>query len=57
MVGIGDGIPSDDNDIRMGDFMISKPDGTFGSVRQYDRGKATARGFRERGALKPTPLV
>ena len=29
MVGIGGGIPSDDNDIRLGDVVVSKPEGTF----------------------------
>ena len=33
MVGIGSGIPSDDNDIRLGDVVVSKPEGTFGGVR------------------------
>ncbi|KAI9766874.1 MAG: hypothetical protein M1839_004742 [Geoglossum umbratile] len=57
MVGIGGGIPSDDNDIRLGDVVISKPEGTFGGVRQYDCGKATIHGFEERGILNPPPRV
>jgi nucleoside phosphorylase len=36
MVGIGGGIPSDGNDIRLGDVVVSKPEGNFGGVRQYD---------------------
>lgn len=57
MVGIGSGIPADDNDIRLGDVVVSKPEGTFGGVRQYDCGKATARGFEECGALNSPPRV
>ncbi|KAJ5788212.1 hypothetical protein N7457_003202, partial [Penicillium paradoxum] len=57
MVGIGSGIPSDDNDIRLGDVVVSKPEGSFGGVRQYDCGKATAQGFEERGDLNSPPSV
>jgi nucleoside phosphorylase len=57
MVGIGGGIPSTDNDIRLGDIVVSKPEGTFGGVRQYDCGKATVHGFEERGALNSPPRV
>ncbi|ERF76460.1 hypothetical protein EPUS_06121 [Endocarpon pusillum Z07020] len=38
--GIGGGIPSVQNDIRLGDVVISRPEGTFGGVVQYDSGKA-----------------
>ena len=57
MVGIGGGIPSHDNDIRLGDVVVSKPEGTFGGFRQYDCGKDTAHGFEERGALNSPPRV
>lgn len=57
MVGIGGGIPSDDNDIRLGDVVVSKPEGTFGGVRQYNSGKATTHGFEERGQLNSPPQV
>lgn len=57
MVGIGGGIPSDDNDIRLGDVVVSKPEGSFGGVRQYDCGKATTQGFEERGILNSPPSV
>ena len=57
MVGNGGGIPSNDNDTRLGDVVVSKPNGTFGGVRQYDCGKATARGFKECGALNSPPRV
>ncbi|KLJ12439.1 hypothetical protein EMPG_12516 [Blastomyces silverae] len=36
MVGIGGGIPSAANDIRLGDVVISYPTGTRGCVLQYD---------------------
>ncbi|KAK2790234.1 hypothetical protein FQN52_005731 [Onygenales sp. PD_12] len=57
MVGIGGGIPSKKNDVRLGDIVVSKPEGRFGGVRQYDRGKATATSFEERSALNSPPLV
>ncbi|KAJ5113883.1 hypothetical protein N7456_002417 [Penicillium angulare] len=57
MVGIGGGIPSDENDIRLGDVVVSKPEGSFGGVRQYDCGKVTPQGFEERGSLNSPPTV
>jgi len=39
MVGIGGGVPSQDNDIRLGHVVVSKPTTTFGGVIQYDLGK------------------
>lgn len=57
MVGIGGGIPNNDNDIRLGDVVVSQPEGSFGGVRQYDCGKATVHGFEERGALNSPPQV
>jgi nucleoside phosphorylase len=57
MVGIGGGISNEDNDIRLGDVVVSKPEGTFGGVRQYDCGKSTTHGFEERGALNSPPRV
>jgi nucleoside phosphorylase len=32
LVGIGGGIPSDENDIRLGDVVVSKPHGTVGML-------------------------
>ncbi|KAF1995098.1 putative ankyrin repeat domain protein [Amniculicola lignicola CBS 123094] len=57
VVGVGVGIPSIDNDIRLGDVVVSKPEGTFGGVRQYDRGKITTDGVEERGQLNSPPQV
>jgi nucleoside phosphorylase len=57
MVGIGGGIPSENDDIRLGDVVVSKPEGTMGGVRQYNCGKVTVHGFEERGQLQPPPRV
>jgi nucleoside phosphorylase len=60
MVGIGGGIarPDEDQDIRLGDIVVSQPDGTTGGVCQYDLVKAKAGGQRERkGFLRPPPTV
>jgi nucleoside phosphorylase len=39
LVGIGGGIPGDnEDDIRLGDVVVSKPTATFGGVVQFDRG-------------------
>lgn len=48
MVGIGGGIPSATNDIRLGDIVISYPQGTCGGAIQYDIGKVVAGGEFER---------
>jgi hypothetical protein len=45
MVGIGGGVPSAEADIRLGDVVVSRPDGSFGEVVQYDLGKAIPAGF------------
>ncbi|KAI1327310.1 ankyrin repeat-containing domain protein [Xylariaceae sp. FL0255] len=39
MVGIGGGVPSDRNDIRLGDVVVSVPGDGIGGVMQYDFGK------------------
>ncbi|KAF3941011.1 hypothetical protein ABW19_dt0200559 [Dactylella cylindrospora] len=59
MVGIGGGIPSAANDIRLGDVVVSKPEGDLPGVVQYDLGKEVAGGGFERlGVLdKPPPLL
>jgi hypothetical protein len=38
MMGIGGGIPDSNKgvDIRLGDVVVSQPDGTYGGVVQYD---------------------
>ncbi|CAG1973278.1 unnamed protein product [Fusarium graminearum] len=60
LVGIGGGIarPNAGYDIRLGDVVVSQPDGTIGGVVQYDLGKATANGGWERkGSLDKPPAV
>ena len=39
LVGTAGGVPSDKNDIRLGDVVISFPHGKYGGVVQYDFGK------------------
>ncbi|OAQ60894.1 Pfs, NACHT and ankyrin domain-containing protein [Pochonia chlamydosporia 170] len=59
-VGIGGGIarPDDDRDIRLGDIVVSQPDGTSGGVCQYDLIKAKSGDKRERkGFLGRPPTV
>jgi nucleoside phosphorylase len=41
-VGIGGGVPSKTNDIRLGDVVISRPTGVFGGVIGYDPAKQPA---------------
>ncbi|PLB39063.1 uncharacterized protein BDW47DRAFT_116956 [Aspergillus candidus] len=56
MVGVGGGIPSPDHDIRLGDIVISCPDGTSGGVTQYDMGKISVGGKLQRtGSLNSPP--
>ena len=55
MVGIGGGIPSKTHDIRLGDVVVSKPDGEYPGVVQYDRGKQHEEGFIRTGCLNKPP--
>jgi nucleoside phosphorylase len=56
IVGIGGGIPSAAHDIRLGDVVVSYPQGTFGGVIQYDMGKVVAGGeFERNGSLNSPP--
>ncbi|KAH7207387.1 hypothetical protein DER44DRAFT_725310 [Fusarium oxysporum] len=60
LVGIGGGIaqPDQGQDIRLGDIVVSQPDGTTGGVIQYDLGMAKASGTWERkGSLDKPPQV
>ncbi|KAK6005809.1 hypothetical protein QM012_007451 [Aureobasidium pullulans] len=57
LVGIGGGIPSEENDIRLGDVVVSKPQGTIGGVLQFDLGKETNAGFERTGSLDRPPTV
>jgi nucleoside phosphorylase len=56
MVGIGGGILPAAHDIRLGDVVISYPQGTCGGVIQYDMGKVVAGGeFERTGSLNSLP--
>lgn len=58
MVGIGGGIPNLDRgwDIRLGDVVVSQPDGTHGGVVQYDLRKNLSDGGSElKGFLQSPP--
>ncbi|KAF9766270.1 hypothetical protein IL306_001345 [Fusarium sp. DS 682] len=60
LVGIGGGIPQLDKsqDIRLGDVVVSQPDGTTGGVVQYDLGKAKVEGvWEQKGSLNKPPAV
>ncbi|KAJ5113445.1 hypothetical protein N7456_001979, partial [Penicillium angulare] len=57
MVGVGSEIPSAAHDIRLGDVVISYPEGTSGGVLQYDMGRVGTNGeFQETGSLN-SPLM
>jgi nucleoside phosphorylase len=55
LVGIGGGVPSEQDDIRLGDVVVSLPTGTYSGVIQYDFGKALRDGTFERVGRLDTP--
>ncbi|KKZ62981.1 hypothetical protein EMCG_02693 [[Emmonsia] crescens] len=55
LVGIGRGVPSLKNDIRLGDVVVSMPEGEYGGVVEYDLGEALENGFKRMGFLYPPP--
>lgn len=56
MVGIGGGVPSSRDDIRLGDVVVSSPNLNHAGVVQYDFGKAEQGGiFRRTGYLNSPP--
>lgn len=61
LVGIGGAAPSEENDIRLGDVVVSRPSGKDGGVIQYDRGKVTQKGeessFVRTGSLNSPPTL
>jgi nucleoside phosphorylase len=58
MVGVGGGVPSKSNDIRLGDVVVSTPTDQHGGVIQWDFGKTTKGGrFERTGALNRPPAV
>ncbi|KAN0087259.1 hypothetical protein V8E54_000947 [Elaphomyces granulatus] len=63
MVGVGGGAPSNPSDdpfkdIRLGDVVVSNPEGNCGGVLQYDLGKTIKDGkFIQTGSLNKPPTV
>jgi nucleoside phosphorylase len=55
MVGIGGGVPSHKNDIRLGDVVVSMPAARHGGVVQYDLGSMESDGFQIKGHLDKPP--
>ena len=56
LVGVGGGVPT--TDIRLGDVVVSQPDGQFGGVVQYDTGEKREDGrFLRTGSLNTPPTV
>lgn len=58
MVGVGGGVWSEKSNIRLGDVVVSQPDGKHGGVVQWDFGKMEKGGvFRRTGSLDKPPRV
>ncbi|CRJ85757.1 hypothetical protein BN1708_009174 [Verticillium longisporum] len=58
MVGIGGGVPSARNDIRLGDVVVGVPQGSHSGVLQYDLGKmAQGEAFETRSHLNKAPSL
>jgi nucleoside phosphorylase len=58
MVGVGGGVWSKKVDMRLGDVVVSQPEGTHGGVVQWDFGKMEKGGiFRRTGSLNKPPRV
>ncbi|RAL17338.1 purine and uridine phosphorylase, partial [Aspergillus homomorphus CBS 101889] len=58
LIGRGGGVPSPENDVRLGDVVVSLPTDTHPGVIQYDLGKATADDtFKATGLLTRPPRV
>ncbi|KAI1658114.1 hypothetical protein F4813DRAFT_357404 [Daldinia decipiens] len=58
MVGIGGGAPTPERDIRLGDVVVSVPQGRLGGVIQYDFGKRLSGGqFQQTGQMNSPPAV
>ncbi|KAM5519714.1 PFS domain-containing protein [Fusarium oxysporum f. sp. phaseoli] len=58
LVGIAGGAPSDGDDIRLGDVVVSLPTSTFSGVLQYDLGKENeGSDFEVTGVLRRPPRI
>jgi hypothetical protein len=53
------GVPvqTDNGIIRLGDVVVSKPEGEHSGAVQYDHGKSKAGQFERTGTLAPPPAV
>jgi nucleoside phosphorylase len=57
MVGIGGGVWSEKVDVRLGDVVVSQPEGEHGGVVQWDFGKMEHSGFKRTGLLNKPPRL
>ncbi|RAH48827.1 5'-methylthioadenosine/S-adenosylhomocysteine nucleosidase family protein, partial [Aspergillus brunneoviolaceus CBS 621.78] len=57
MVGIGGGVPSESNDVRLGDVVVSVPTPGCEGVIQYDYGKTIQEGHFERTGTLSKPSI
>ncbi|EEU44035.1 uncharacterized protein NECHADRAFT_74034 [Fusarium vanettenii 77-13-4] len=57
MAGIGGGVPSKKNDVRLGDVVVSEPDGQGGGVIQYDMGRMEIDTFVRLGVMNKPPKL
>ncbi|KAH8719449.1 hypothetical protein GQ44DRAFT_775372 [Phaeosphaeriaceae sp. PMI808] len=57
MVGIGGGVPSAEEDIRLGDIVVSQPGKGHGGVIQFDFGKSKPNEFERTGFLNTPPQI
>ncbi|KAF1823917.1 TPR repeat protein [Dissoconium aciculare CBS 342.82] len=58
MVGIAGGVWSEERDVRLGDVIVSQPNGQHGGVVQWDFGKMETGGdFRRTGTLNKPPRL
>jgi nucleoside phosphorylase len=58
MVGIGGGVPSKENDVRLGDVVVSVPANGYGGVVHHDMGKNTKYGgWVQTGSLNGPPSI
>lgn len=58
MVGVGGGVPNNEDDVRLGDVVVSVPHLAHGGVVQYDFGKEESGGrFRRSGHLNTPPKL
>jgi nucleoside phosphorylase len=59
LVGVGGGVPSEEHDVRLGDVVVSKPNGLYGGVIHYKFGKTVQDGIfiRNKSLDKPSSAI